>query len=277
MKAGPALLPAQLFFVTAFGFSEIGLPTYLCLMKSGIALIMLLFFFATCEAGPGTDTIRIGKYIRIHPLTEHIYRYICSNYETPSNGLIYLDKNEAIMIDAPDGAGITDSLLNWITRDKKSIVKAVVITHWHAQDRMGGIMPVKQRHIPSWCSEQTAEIAEEKGLPYPDHSFHDSLTLKAGNGNLFCWFPGSGHTKDNIVIWFPQEKVLYGGCFVKDMTAQNLGYTKDADIQAWPVSMRKVIKRFPDAKIVVPGHFNYGGKELLLHTLRLLKQDEGKE
>jgi metallo-beta-lactamase class B len=247
-------------------------------LRHFIAIVLSVFpFVASAKASAPTDTVRIGKYIKIHALTDHIHRYICSNYDVPSNGLIYIDNHEAIMIDAPNGAGITDSLLNWISISKRARVKAVVVTHWHAQDRMGGILAVKQRHIPSYCFEQTAAIATQKGLPYPDHTFQDSITLKAGNRSLFCWFPGAGHTKDNIVVWFPKEKLLYGGCFVKDMSAQNLGYTNDADAKAWPQSIQKTLKKFPDMVTVVPGHYNYGNRDLLLHTLQLLKEAEMKE
>jgi hypothetical protein len=51
------------------------------------------------------DTVRIGHYIKIHSLSNNLYRYICSNYSTPSNGLIYADKKEALLIDTPEGIG----------------------------------------------------------------------------------------------------------------------------------------------------------------------------
>ena len=40
---------------------------------------------------------------------------------------------------------------------------------------------------------------------------------------------GEGHTKDNIVIWFDIEKILYCGCFVKSTESIELGNIVDAN------------------------------------------------
>jgi metallo-beta-lactamase class B len=37
------------------------------------------------------------------------------------------------------------------------------------------------------------------------------------------------------------------------------------------VTINKVIAKFPSANIVIPGHGPWGGKELLYHTLDILK------
>ncbi|MCC8153382.1 MAG: hypothetical protein LIP01_03695 [Tannerellaceae bacterium] len=82
---------------------------------------------------------------------------------------------------------------------------------------------------------------------------------------------GRGHATDNIVVWIPSEKVLYPGCMVKDLQATDLGNLSDADVEAWPGTIEKVIRKFPSAKWVIPGHGEAGGLELLYHTLDLLK------
>lgn len=232
--------------------------------------------FITClwngQSVASQDTIRVGSYIKIIPLSENLFRYIASNYDVPSNGLIYVDNKEALLIDAPEGDNITDSLLNWITNGLGATVKGAVITHWHGQDRMGGIAAINALGIPSYCSRQTLQIAKEKNLAHPTIGFDDSLRLQVGSKFVEGRFLGAGHTKDNIVVWFPDEKVLFGGCLVKDLKSQTLGYTKDADMQAWPVTIKNVIDSFTDAALVVPGHFNCGGKELLYHTLELTGQ-----
>lgn len=219
-----------------------------------------------------TDTVRIGSFIKIHKISPNVYRYIAGNGDIPSNGLIYVDNGEALMIDAPLGDGITDSLLAWVPRALGAHIKAVVVTHWHLQDRMGGIDAVIAAHIPSYCNQQTIVTATQKNLLHPVTGFNDSLTLTIGRKQVHCVFPGKGHTADNIVVWMPEERILFGGCMVKDRTATSLGYTADADFKSWPVSIHNLLKLYPQAKIIVPGHMDYGGKELLYHTLDLLKK-----
>ena len=56
------------------------------------------------------------------------------------------------------------------------------------------------------------------------------------------------------------------------MDSKGLGSTTDANIEQWPVSAKKVLEKYPDADVVIPGHGKWGGIELLEHTLGLLKQ-----
>ena len=83
---------------------------------------------------------------------------------------------------------------------------------------------------------------------------------------------GAAHTVDNIVVWIPDEKILFGGCMIKELKANNLGNIVDADIDAWPKTLKTVRSEFSMAKIVIPGHGLYGGIELIDHTIDLLKE-----
>ncbi len=40
--------------------------------------------------------------------------------------------------------------------------------------------------------------------------------IKINNISLEVFYPGEGHSKDNITIWIPEYKVLFGGCFNKN-------------------------------------------------------------
>jgi glyoxylase-like metal-dependent hydrolase (beta-lactamase superfamily II) len=46
----------------------------------------------------------------------------------------------------------------------------------------------------------------------------------------------------------------------------------DADVAEWPASIRRVLERYPQAEVVVPGHGEVGGVELLRHTITLAEQ-----
>ena len=83
------------------------------------------------------------------------------------------------------------------------------------------------------------------------------------------FYPGAGHTQDNIVVWLPKQKILFGGCFVKSIHSKNLGNMEDASVKDWPKSIQKVINKYPNIKIVVPGHGKVGDVNLLKHTAQL--------
>jgi metallo-beta-lactamase class B len=75
---------------------------------------------------------------------------------------------------------------------------------------------------------------------------------------------------DNIVVWVPSEQILFVGCMVKSMRSNDLGNIVDGDLKAYPVTINKLIDKFPNAKIVIPGHGQFGGFELIKHTKELL-------
>ena len=117
----------------------------------------------------------------------------------------------------------------------------------------------------------TKNISIEKSEKTAEQYFLNDTTFTIGNVSFQTYYPGEGHTKDNIVVWFPDEKVLFGGCLVKSLEATDLGNTKDANLIQWPISIKNVIDHFPTIKYVVPGHQKWGDEGLLYHTLDLLK------
>ena len=63
---------------------------------------------------------------------------------------------------------------------------------------------------------------------------------------------------------------------VKSLDSNSLGNTKDGDLAAYPATLRKVQVAYPQARIVVPGHGDWGGPELIEHTLRLCEEKSPK-
>ena len=58
---------------------------------------------------------------------------------------------------------------------------------------------------------------------------------------------------------------------VKSLNSTDLGNITDGDIKAYPGTIDKVIKKFSNAKVVIPGHGQFGGLDLLMHTRDLLR------
>ena len=84
-------------------------------------------------------------------------------------------------------------------------------------------------------------------------------------------YPGAGHTVDNTVVWFPAERVLHGGCLVKSVDAEGMGYVDEADLANWPKAIEHLRERYPETEILVPGHGTVAGTKALDRTLELLR------
>lgn len=228
---------------------------------------------AEARAGETGEAVRVAGDMEVVRLTGRAYMHV-SRQEVPpfglvsANGLILVDRGEALLLDTPWTVEQTEVLLDWIEKTLRARVTAFVPNHWH-KDSMGGLAAVQRRGIPSYAYEETIAIAAQKGLPQPEHGFSNALTLKLHELEAHCLYLGGGHSTDGIFVWIPAERLLFPSCMVKAGEADNLGNTEDADVKAWPASMDKALAAFADARIVVPGHGRPGGLELLRHTRRL--------
>ena len=218
--------------------------------------------------------VQISKDLEIIPLSEHTYvsvsyAQVAGWGRVGSNGMIFLENHDALLFDSPPNDSLTEQLVRWMSDSLHVRIRAFVATHWH-DDRMGGLGYIHAIGIPSYAQEKTRSISRSKKLPVPQTGFTDSLVLHLDRDSVVCRYFGAGHTPDNIVIWIPADRVLFGGCMVKELRSEGLGNIADAVLDEWPGTISKVIQAYPEAVKVVPGHGALGGRELLFHTFELL-------
>jgi metallo-beta-lactamase class B len=106
----------------------------------------------------------------------------------------------------------------------------------------------------------------------PQNGFKDSLKISVGKTYTIVKYFGQGHTKDNVVGYFPNENILFGGCLIKEIEATK-GYLGDANVFEWSNTVEKVKQQYPNVKIVIPGHGEIGGRDLLDYTIQLFKSN----
>lgn len=187
----------------------------------------------------------------------------------PCNGLIVRSNKDVIIFDTPTNDKSSEELIKWINETLQCKIIAVIPTHFH-DDCLGGLNAFNKHAIPSYANYKTIELVKENNLVVPKISFRDSLILKVGEANVIIKFFGEGHTKDNVVGYFPGENILFGGCLIKELNASK-GYLGDATIKDWSATVENIKKEYPNVKIVVPGHGAYGDIKLLDYTINLFK------
>jgi metallo-beta-lactamase class B len=242
------------------------------MMKKLILLFLLIFLVNFIYSQQNVKQIWICSELQLIKLSENAYIHIsylnAGNYKVPSNGLILIDHGKAFLFDTPTNDSTTKILLGYIKDSLKVQVVGFICNDWHI-DSMGGLDVINKLGIPSYSNEMTIQTAKSKGLPVPVIGFKDSTALKLGNSDILCYYLGAAHTIDNIVIWIPSEQILFADCMVKEMKSKDLGFTGDGDLKVYPLTLSKVKFKFPKAKIVIPGHGEYGGIELIEHTLEM--------
>ncbi|SOC79546.1 metallo-beta-lactamase class B [Salinimicrobium sediminis] len=233
-----------------------------------------IFFFILCISQGSAQIVFENDELKIEQISKHAYRHISfldtKEYgKVASNGVLYLNNNEALVYDTPVNDHAASYLIGWIEKHQKSKIKAVVVTHFH-EDCLGGLEEFHKNGIPSYSTTLTKELAQKNNYSVPQNIFTKSLEIHIGGITTATEFLGAGHTLDNAVGFIPSEKVFFGGCLVK-AAGSGKGNLADADVGEWAETVKRIKLRFPDVKVVVPGHGSPGGPELLDYTIELFR------
>jgi len=220
------------------------------------------------EVPPGQVHLRqIHPDVWIHVSTKRF----SNNSVFPMNGMIVRDGKGLLLVDTAWGEAATEALLAAVEREIGLPVRRAVVTHFH-DDRLSGTRILEDRGVEVFCTELTRELAtaEENATPSSTLADLNAPGSAVAIGPIEAFYPGPGHARDNIVVYVPGARILFGGCAVHEMARRGPGNIADADLDAWPTSLRMVKGRYPDAKVVIPGHGIPGGIELLDHSIAVL-------
>jgi len=206
-----------------------------------------------------------------------------------------MENGDILLVDVPYTPDATQTLLNWINKNFRKRAITAINTHFHV-DRLGGNEALIKNNIPIYSSELTENAIKTRGASSlklliswidndsiknyynnfkyvsPTNIFDSKkgLVLTFGNETVLVKYPGIGHSIDNLVVYFPAKKAIFGGCMVLAAEAKKIGNASDGDKEQW----RKTINLIDTSNytLVIPGHGKYGGLELIAHTKAILNQ-----
>lgn len=209
-----------------------------------------------------------------------------------ANSLVVETRSGALLLaDTPPTADATRALLTWL-KARFGPRRLVVVNSHHHLDAAGGNAVLRAAGAEIWGADATAEAIAAKGVSMRDavvkqHAetpfaaavaatapeppgrrfpLKEGTTLDLGEP-VRVLHPGHGHSADNVVVYLPERKLLFGGCAVVGMP--RLGYLGEADLARWIEAVD--VMRGLGATQVIPGHEDRLGAELLDHTQELLR------
>jgi len=262
-------------------------------------LLFLLMLLVGCVCFAQGVTV-LNSDLKINRLTDEVW-VVTHSFPWESNSLIVkASDKELILIDTPYTDEATELVLQFIASEIKPKNITAILTGFHI-DNLGGTGCLLQHRIPVFGSDRTCKLIDERSaatqkqmlnwlqkpeqekyrktyaemkFQKPDHIFsiENGLFLKKGKLSFDVYFPGESHSPDNLTVYIKELNLLFGGCMIKSLDSPNLGFTGDANMSEWPVSVKKVQKKYSDAKWVIPHHGNWGGMDLVQHTLDLFNK-----
>lgn len=271
---------------------------YLALPVLFSCLVMVaILCHSSLNAQPVSEGYELSEEVTIERIAPGAY-LVTHRFPWAANSLLVrCDDTTFVWIDTPYTDEATRQVLAWVRARFGPVGLTEINTGFH-NDNLGGNGCLEEHGIPVYGSHLTARLVRERSeqtrqellamLNQPElkkyydvHAaavYHEpnrlfpmqeGLTLHLGGEDIDVWYPGPSHAPDNLVVYFPEKQLLFGGCMVKDLKAQNLGFTADADMAGWPLALQRLLRKYRDAQIIVPGHGAVGGLELIHHTLSL--------
>lgn len=276
-----------------------------------LAILMVIILIVACKKEEAyqyqlmsNDLYAFNEALSIESIDEGV---IVVNHKFPwdANSLILEMKNsDIILVDTPYTYDATKELVEWIYTQVGNDRNIIAINTGYHFDNLGGNGYLKEQGIKIYGTSQTVNLIHERGekardlflewLKAPNYKkYHDvyqkleytepteifslgideEITLDFGEESLIMYYPGETHAPDNLVVYYPEKRILFGGCMIKAFNSKDLGNTADANLNEWLICMNKLVEKYSDEHVisVIPGHGEVGGIELFDKTIELLK------
>lgn len=236
-------------------------------MKQLFATIFtFIVTFAHCFAQTNDAKLKISH------LTGDYYVYTTYSFykgeQVPANGMYLLTDSGAVLFDTPWDTTQFHPLLDSIANKHHQKVLLCIATHWH-DDRTSGLEYYQQQGIKTYTTALTDQWSKKKGMKRAEFLFKNDTTFSVAQHHFSTYYPGPGHTEDNIVIWFPKDKILYGGCLIKGASAASLGNLSDANVNEYETTLKNVKRKFPHPKYIIVSHHDWHNNRSLKHSIKL--------
>ena len=219
-------------------------------MKTRVGLVALLSIamfgaYVRAQFGdkPATlDTIKIKDDL-----------FVIHNDFVPGNTTVLVTNEGVVLVD--DKFEIDhENIMAQLKKITNQPVKYVINTHYHA-DHSGGNPKLQALGAQVVTSQQARDkMVEVKQPGQANITLENSVRLFVGGKRIEVYRFGRAHTDGDIVVLFPDHRVLSAGDMftVGDATPQLVDYAGGGSARDWPVTLDGVLKL--DFDQVVPGH-----------------------
>ncbi len=231
----------------------------------------------TCVIGIffGKVSAQSNKKLLIEHLSGNFYVYTTYNIYQDSkvraNGVYLVTKKGVVLFDTPWDTTQFQPLLDSIAaRHNKKVIMAFA-THWHS-DKTAGLEYYKQLGIKTYTTQLTDVLSKKYNAKRAQLLMTKDTSFLVDQYQFETYYPGEGHTQDNIVIWFPKQRILLGGCLIKGAKDTNLGYLGDGNTSEYANTLLKVQQKFSNPQFIITTHSDWRDINSLKNSIQMAKQ-----
>jgi cyclase len=186
-----------------------------------------------------------------------------------ANAGIIIGQDCIVAVDALISAREAQRFIKDIKKISRKPIKFLINTHYHLDHTLGncefakrGAVIIAQENDQKNMQKAGAgmlQYAKQSGLTakdlqgtklaYPTLTFKERVTLNLGNKKIEIIYLGPAHTTGSVVVYVPQEKVLFTGDLLFTDYHPFLG---EANIAGWVKALDALMAM--DVAKIIPGH-----------------------
>lgn len=183
-------------------------------------------------------------------------------YEIEGDGgnvAIYITNEGVILVDDKFEYDYND-IVDKVKSVTNQPIKYVLNTHHHGDHTGSNAKLLSSAEIISHVNARKNMIEGKQPGP-PRVTFTDETALFLGGKEVRARYFGRGHTNGDVMIYFPERKVLHTGDLMAG-TSPLIDYAGGGSLTAWPATLDGALKM--DFDTVIPGHGPIAKKSDLL-------------
>jgi cyclase len=117
-------------------------------------------------------------------------------------------------------------------------------------------------------NQMLKSLENEYKITPPMKTFKDSLILDLDDLTLKIFYCGKAHTDNDIMIYIPEEKLVFTGDLFTTKYNFGFGVNEKNDVQRVISTMNLILQNRSGLEYVIPGHGNYmSGKDFSGHLV----------
>jgi metallo-beta-lactamase class B len=245
------------------------------LVLRNVIYAVLVFFLSAAQGA--------SSQLSLYHLSGQIY-VAEDSYFAKENSLVYIGRESVTIVGATWTPETAKLLADEIKKISNKPISEVINTNYHP-DRAGGNAYWKSVGAKIVSTQMTYELLKSDwikvvnwnrreipsypSLPLvlPTVTYPGDFELQEGKVKAF--YLGPSHTPDGIFVYFPEEKVIYGGCILKEQ----IGNLVFANISEYPKTLRRLQQLRLEIQTIIAGHSSaVHGPELIDKYLELLRK-----
>ena len=246
--------------------------------KSIACLVALMLSFSASAQQGATNPVTLNR------IGDNLYEVLGGS---GANGGVYIGEYGVLVIDAKMNKESVDQTIDEIRKLTEKPIKYLVNTHSdgdhvngnkffpesvvfvaHDKCREEFFHPGRNGEPSSWNDPELAKFI-------PSVTFTTKMDLYPGPDPVELWYFGTGHTKGDIVVYFPKDKLAFIGDQVFRGRVQLIHSYKGGNSFEHVRTLERMIETL-DAQKFCSGHSEIMGREIITVHISEMKEVQNK-